>query len=57
MIAAVAWWLFADTVRHHGIGRGALRISYWGDYVPYLMWQEAPTLRCIAIRAGDDLSL
>ena len=42
VLAAVGWWLFADTVRHHGIGREkrALRISYWGDYVPYLMWQE-----------------
>ncbi len=42
IFAAIAWWLFRDTVRHHGIGseKSAVRISYWGDYIPYLMWQE-----------------
>ncbi len=37
---AVAWWLFADTVRHH-LGRSDhLRISFWGGYHEYEMWKE-----------------
>ena len=45
-VAGVAYWLFADTFRHYGVGResGTLRISFWGDYRPYLMWQEMLTI-------------
>ena len=41
-IAGVFWWLFADTLRRYGVGHVSqpLRISFWGDYRPYLMWKE-----------------
>lgn len=37
-----SYWLFKDTVRHYGIGKETppLRISFWGDVMPYQMWQE-----------------
>ena len=42
VLTAIGWWLFADTVRRYGLGGAdqSLRISFWGDYRPYLMWRE-----------------
>jgi len=40
--AAAGWWLFADTVRYHSPTDEAapLRVSFWGDFEEYKMWQE-----------------
>jgi ABC-type glycerol-3-phosphate transport system substrate-binding protein len=43
LMLALAWWLFADTVRYHtagGVagGGGALRFSFYGAYEEYEMW-------------------
>lgn len=43
LIPAVAYWLFADTVRHWRPGESPgneLRFSYWGGFDDHQMWQE-----------------
>jgi len=40
LIAAAAWWLFADTYRHYAGGRSYIRVAYFADYQQHLMWQR-----------------
>lgn len=43
VLAAVGYWLFADTVRYHMPKRfdePAVRFSHWGDFRMYQMWAE-----------------
>ncbi len=38
---AVGYWLFADTVRHYGVGEAPspeIRFSYWGGVDDHAMW-------------------
>ena len=42
-LAAVGYWLFADTVRAHrgqSGDRNTIRFAHWGGYQEYLMWKE-----------------
>ena len=42
VVAAAGHWLFSDTFLYHSraAGTGPLRVSFWGDYEEYRMWQE-----------------
>ncbi|MBN1345920.1 MAG: sugar ABC transporter substrate-binding protein, partial [Phycisphaerae bacterium] len=43
IVAAVAWWLFADTLRYHFPDRftePVVRFAHWGDFAEYRVWQE-----------------
>jgi multiple sugar transport system substrate-binding protein len=45
-VAAVGYWLFADTVRHHRpeqFDTRTVRFAMWGGYQEYLMWKEIIT--------------
>lgn len=41
VVAAIGYWLFADTVRHHMPAArpdGEIRFAFWGGYDDYRMW-------------------